>query len=733
MHNKKTRHALPLAIMMASGLIPLTASAEGVLEEVVVTAQKRSESLQDAPVAITAYSAESLESLGIDNMEDLTTTAPSLQSYAFPTSTNTVSLFIRGLGNLDSQTLTTDNPVGIYVDDVYIARANGAQIDLLDLERVEVLRGPQGTLYGRNSSAGAVKFISKKPADEAGVTVKASVGEFDYARLGITADLPISDSLRTKLSVMASSEDGWVENRGPNTTGGKPDNDFYAKDQSAIRLAVSWDISDNLTADYSYDYTDVDSTAQYYQSVALGNKRRDDTYNILTGGDYRYVLPEGNMEQQGHNLTVTAQLADNLTLKSISSYRDSTDDVASNWSDVIFFATHTRFATESFSQEFQLVGNAERLSYVAGLYYFSEDGSKSDTQYSNIDFGGLPLSTDVLLDPLASQSYFGFPQGTLLGTTYIETELQSVAAYGQVTYDMTDRLSLTLGLRYTEDDREAQRSGDNLTFFPGANDGTYDHIDWTAIADFAFTDSVNGYVKAATGFRSGGSSERAPNFAQTFAEEEVISYELGVKSELLNNSLRLNAALFRTETDNAINTIGGTGVMAAFQETFNFGEVKISGFELDALWALGTDTTLGLNYVYLDGELSDVVVPDESLLQIPGSDITDQSYLSQTPRHAFSLTFDHSFAIAEHTLDAHLDYSYRDEVYSSALGFKVNDLGQLNGRISLRDLSIGKSTMDIGLWGKNLTDEEETIYVLAGGGNQFNKPLSYGVDVNIRF
>lgn len=726
------RKALPLAVLMASGALPLLVSANA-LEEIVVTAQKRVESLQDTPVAVTAYNADALETLGVANMNDLSTTAPSLQSYSFPTSTNTVSLFIRGLGNLDSQTLTTDNPVGIYVDDVYIARSNSAQVDLLDLERVEVLRGPQGTIYGRNSSAGAVKFITKKPASEAGVVVKAGIGNFGLGKLSVTADMPISDTLRTKLSVMTTSEDGWVDNKGPNSTGGQPGNDFYEKEQTAARLAVSWDVSDSITADYSYDYTDIDSTAQYYQSPALGNKRLEKTHNILTGGDFKYVLPEGHMMQQGHNLTITAELNDSLTLKSITSYRDSKDHVSSNWSDTIFFATQTKFATESYSQELQLVGEAEKFSYVTGLYYFKEDGNKSDNQHSNVDFVGNPMAADVRLLPLSGMSYFGFPQGTAMGTTYIDSKLESVAVYGQATYHATDNLGLTLGLRYTEDDREATRYGDNITFSPGSNEGTYDHLDWTAIVDYSFNDDINGYVKAATGFRSGGSSERAPNFAQTFNEEEVISYEIGLKSQLFDNTVRINTAVFQTETDGAINTLGGTGAMAAFQETFNFGEVKITGVEMDALWAIGKATTIGLNYVYLDSSLSDVVVPAESMLQTPGADITDSSHLAQVPRHAYSVTFDHSFSISGYTFDAHLDYTYRDEVYSSALGFKVNDLGQLNGRLSLRDLNIGGTLVDVGLWGKNLTDEDDVIYSLAGGGNQFAKPLSYGLDVKVSF
>jgi iron complex outermembrane receptor protein len=712
--------------MLATGLTaPLAlvaAEADGpaVLEEVMVTAQKRSESLQDTPVAVTAYNEQSLETLGVSNLADLSIAAPSLQSYDFPTSANNLSLFIRGLGNLDSQTLTTDNPVGIYVDDVYIARSTGALVDLLDLERIEILRGPQGTLYGRNSSAGAIKFITKKPAAEQGFQVKSTLGNNGLASLAVSADIPVSDTFRTKVSVMSSTVDGWVENKGPNSTGGQAAEDFNAKDQSAARIALSWDASDTITVDYSFDYADVDSTPPYFQSASNTRDRLEETESILVGGSFKYVLPESDMEQQGHNLTITAQLNDTTTFKSISSYREMDDHVYQNWSDSLFFATDIAYSTEAFSQEFQLLGSVDKLSYVAGLYYFSEDGDKFEAQYAN-------LGTDALLEPMSEVSIaIG---GNNLGYTQFSTDLTSTAVFGQGTYAVTDQLNLTLGVRYTEDDREATRSGTNFSFAAGSNDESFDNTDWTLIADYVVNDNINTYAKIATGYRSGGSSERAPNFAQTFEPEEVTSYELGVKSELMDRRLRVNAALFRTETDDAINTIGE----AALQETFNFGEVEIDGIELDILALVGETTTIGFNYVYLDGELSDVIVPAESTLNVPGADITDITYLAQIPENAYSITLDHGLTVADMSLNAHLDYSYRDEVNSSAVLTPVGDLGLWNARLTWSDIAISDATASVSVWVKNLTDEEEIVYAFATGGSQFNTPRTYGVDFKVNF
>ncbi|KKN27576.1 hypothetical protein LCGC14_0863130, partial [marine sediment metagenome] len=182
-----------------------------------------------------------------------------------------------------------------------------------------------------------------------------------------------------------------------------------------------------------------------------------------------------------------------------------------------------------------------------------------------------------------------------------------------------------------------------------------------------------------------------------------------------------------------INTVGGTGTEAALQETLNFGEVEIDGIELDILALVGETTTIGFNYVYLDGDLSDVIVPAESVLNVPGTDITDVTYLAQMPENAYSLTLDHGFTVANMSLDAHLDYSYRDDVNSSAVLTPVGDLGLWNARLSWSDIALSDATASVSVWVKNLTDEEEIVYDLAQSGNQFNTPRTYGVDFKLNF
>ena len=739
-----SRKSLYGAVLLASGLVSGTAFAQ--LEEVVVTAQKRVESLQDTPLSIVAFSESTLENQGISSLSDLSLQAPSLQFYDFPTSTSNVSLFLRGFGNTDSQTLTIDNPVGVYIDGVYIARTSGATINVLDLERVEILRGPQGTLFGRNSSAGAISFISKKPDAEFKGKVTAGAGDFGSWNAGITIDAPIAPTLRTKFSYDTSAIDGWVENKGPNDVPGQPTEDFYQKDQEGYRLAVSWDATENLAVDYSYDWSDIDSTAPYYQFNP--NRREEKTSHLFTGSAYKYVLPESNTEQSGHNLTVSWALNDNLTLKSITGYREMDELAVQNWSSSLFFATAIDWSTEAFSQEFQLLGSAfnDRLDYIVGYYYFDEEGKKAEEQFTN----GVSFSFDAMQEPLASTSLL--LGGNNLGIHTLNTDLESQAFFAQGTYtpDMLDsRLSITAGIRYTEDERDASRGVDPLNpsiqFPPGSNKLDYDRTDYTFAVDYGFTDDVSAYFRVATGYRAGGSGERTLDFSQTFNEEESTSYEIGLKSEFLDRRLRVNAAVFMTDYDDLLLTISGQPPMfASFVENFNAGEASVDGFELDVIGMLGDATTITFNYTYLDTELNDVIVPEDSFLlggppasaeDLRGVDISDSTYIPFAPENAYSIAFDHSWGMSSGaSLDFHLNYSWRDEAFSTAgRGLPVEDLGLLGGRIALTGMQLGSTELKIAAWGKNLTDESEIVYDLSALGFQYNMPRMYGVDFTLEF
>ncbi len=745
MVGKITAKKLPLAAVIAAAMGSTGAYSQG-LEEVLVTATKRTESLQDTPVAVTAYNAEALENLGVTNLSELSVQAPSLQSYDFPTTTTNIALFIRGFGNTDSQTLTIDNPVGIYIDNVYVARTSGATLDVLDLERVEILRGPQGTLFGRNSSAGSVNFITKKPGDELAGRVLLGAGNFGLQKATGFIDVPIGDKFAVKLSGVLKKEDGWVENKGPNPVLLDAE-DFYQSENEGFRIAAQLRPSDTFTADYSYDYSKVEATPPYYQ--AQSDSRQEETTHLLLGNTpYQYVLPTSDNEHYGHNLTLSWDVSDAITLKSITGYRKMEETSVQNWSDTLFFATDIDWGTKAFSQEFQLLGNAfeDRLQYIAGLYYFEEEGDKEETQYTN----GAFLPDIVIFDALGlPQSEIGlFLGGTNMGGTVFDTDLKSQAIFAQATIAATERFDLTLGLRYTEDERDAVRTlvpgNPSINFLPGANDDEYEHWDYNVTLDFALAETVNAYFRVATGYRAGGSAERALDFSQTFDQEENTTYELGLKSEWADSRIRLNAALFQSDYEDLLLTITGEPPLyASFVEVFNAGEAEVQGFELD-LTALATENTqITFNYAYIDTKLSGVIVPDNSFLlsgppasalDLRGVDISDSTFIPFAPKHAFSLALDHSWVMNWGAIDFHLNYVYRDELFSQpARGLPVPELGLLNGRIALSGMQLGATEWKVALWGKNLTDEAEEIYNLTDLGHQFNKPRSYGVELSMEF
>ena len=712
------------------------------LEEIVVTAQKRSESLQETPVAVSAYNETALANYGIADMGDLVVSSPALQAYDFPTSTSNISLFLRGFGNTDSQTLTIDNPVGVYVDGVYIARTTGATVDVLDLERVEILRGPQGTLYGRNSTAGAINFISKKPADEFGGTLKISAGNFGYVNLGGSLDIPLSESFRSKVSVQRSSTDGWVENTGPTPANG-PAEDFYAEDQTAIRIALSWELSEKVTLDYSYDFADVDSQPPYYQQNPAF-RQESTSHLFLGGGAYQFVLPTSTTETSGHNLTLNWDISDSLQFKSVTGIRDMEERAIQNWSDTLFFATDVDWNTDAVSQEFQLSGNSpeNQLQWIAGLYYFKEEGDKAEQQFTNAP----TMVFDALAAPGANSSLL--IGGTSLGTHTIDSDLTSRAAYVQGTYALADHLDITAGLRYTDDSRQAIRGVDaanpSIQFAPGSNNLDYTRTDWNLTLNYQFNEDVHTYFRAASGYRAGGSAERTLTFDQTFNEESAVSYEVGLKSEFMENRVRLNAALFRTEFDDLLLTISGEPpTFASFVEVFNAGQATYEGLEIDLTALLSESTQLSLSYAYLNTDLQDVVVPQTSFLQggapasavdLRGLDISGRTFIAFAPENAFTLAIDHGMDTGVGRLNLHVNYAWRDTLFSQpGLGLPVGSLGLLNARASLTDLKISGQAVELAVWGKNLADTEKVIYNLSNFGFQFNQPLSFGVDARLNF
>ncbi|MFT4518341.1 MAG: iron complex outermembrane receptor protein [Halioglobus sp.] len=761
--NRFTRKKASLAVLLGSALVAGNTMA---LEEVLVSAQKRTESLQDVPIAITAYNADAIEAMGLINAKDIGAASPSLQMPAYPFSNNNLALFIRGIGNADSIVITKDPTVGIYYDGVYAARSTGLLADLSDLERVEVLRGPQGTLYGRNTTSGAVNFINAKPADEFGVKQILSAGNYDSWRSVTHVNTGDLGGFKAKFTATFSDRDGWVENEGPNEVEGQPYNDYNAKETEGYRIALRFDGIDNLVVDYSYDYSDVTSTPGYFQyggSVGITTpagttvtdsftQRLENTHTPFGGGQHAYYLPESKTEVEGHNLTVNWEINENLSLKSITGYREFDDDASQNFSQSFGGAgtleTNTLTDHEQFSQELQLIGDADRLQYVAGLYYFEEQGTQRERQYldrASVDEFGVLAFDFVTMAPCSDgrdgapicTDFFAATFPNFLGEYAVETDVESWAAFGQATYTpaiLDDKLDLTVGLRYTDDDRSAQRTYDAWpfnSFGPGATSSQKEKVDYTAIADYSITDDISTYAKVSTGFRSGGSSRNGADFSKPFGNEDLVSVELGWKSEFADQRVRLNGAIFYMEvSDIILDFLPDPINTPQLVESFNSGDAEITGLEIDVQASVTENFMLGFSYAYLDYDMKDVIFPD-------GSDRTDTTELVWAPENAYAVTADYSMPLNVGALLFHLDYSWQDDQLALAntefgeVG--VDAYGLLNGRISLADVEMFGGNWQFAVFGRNLTDEDSANYLIGSTASTYLEPLTWGGELRLEF
>lgn len=762
---------LPLALLLTTIGAGTHAAT---LQEVTVTAQKRSESLQDIPIAINAYDASNIESMGLYSAKDIGLAAPSLQMPAYPTTSNNLALFIRGIGNADSISLTKDSTVGIYYDGVYSSRSTGLLADLADLERIEILRGPQGTLYGRNTTAGAINFINAKPTGEFNWKQTVSAGNLGFVRAVSNINMPAVGGIKTKVTFAHTERDGWVENAGSNKLSGVEYEDFYAEEKTGIRLALRYDAIENLVIDYAYDDSDMQTGSPYFQysgptggNDAAGGlisnsftSRLEESRSPVGGAQTAFTLPTTETEVQGHNLTIAVDINDNLSFKSITGYREFEDDAstsfAQSFGDAGSFEINVVTDHEQTSQEFQFIGTYDEIKFVAGLYYFEEDATQSESQYLNratVDTTGifalsLPAFTPCSVfgvggngaggvAPACTNPFTGGAFPLYLGQYTMESDIESTAIFGQVTWTpaaMDEKLDLTLGLRQTEDERETSRVNDGWafnSFAPGATKSDTNKTDWSVIADYSWTENFSTYAKATSAFRSGGAGRNSLDYNRGFDEETLISYELGWKAELADRRIRFNGAIFQMNIDDIIlDYLPDPVNNPQFVEVFNSGEAEVQGVEFDMLALVAEGFTIAVNYAYLDYDIKDAIFPD-------GSDRTNTTELVWAPEHAYSVITDYNVPLDFGTLQFHLDYSWQDDQLSLAnTNFgrvEVEAFGLLNARISIADIDAGDGKLQLAIWSKNLADADDVNYRIGATATTHLQPRTFGMDIVYEF
>ena len=604
--------------------------ASGQLEEITVTARRREEKLQNVPTSIVALSNKELADRQIFQVEDIATTIPSVHIVPQNGTPGIAQIEIRGVtgNNIDAE---VDSPVALYIDGVYIARSTGVTFDLADLERIEVLRGPQGTLFGRNAEAGAISFVSKGPTGEYDGRLETTFGDYAQKRVKAVLDLPVFDNLAMRFSVLHSERDGYIRNTTPGVVldlpepfGPQTSTPTLGDDnETGVMLSARY-TADNLTVDYKFDYTSqyTEAEAQHvvgFDTGAFGKTIFD--LQPLVGGQnvygfaYRTSLPALTSDDHytiyGHNLTVNYSLNDNLSIKNILAYRFQQQDGGfnSNEGDILI-APFTGNGTElvageqmcllcsiakrsqhQWSDELQVIGTEDKFDYIGGLYFFDEGAFQNDVAYILKSFKQTGPNT-LNPGPLTPADYSSGSLARVWNRSY--------AAYLHGTYHVTDDFDFAAGYRYTVDRRYAGywttvvNAIPGEEFLPPGPGGTFSknfyHGDFELTGTYKLTPDANLYARIASGYVSGGVLHGKPYQPQT-----NLTYEGGIKSEWLDKKLRLNLAVFEQEQSN----------LQVLQFTPNIGEFFVNsgdnythGVELEATYVPIPGLTLSADFGY---------------------------------------------------------------------------------------------------------------------------------------
>lgn len=716
-----SRLTVGILLAAASQITLADSNRTSELEEVLVTAQKREQSLQSVPLAISALTALQLEAQGISSFDELSDGAiPSLRILPFGNSPSTKVITIRGNGPLDVGQVTRDGSVALYLDGIYLGRAQGLSMEYAELKRIEVLRGPQGTLFGRNTTGGAVSLISQKPSGSLGLKQTVGTGRYDALRSSTHFNLPEFAGLSIKLDYLHSERDGWVDNTAPGQS------DYNAYDKDGGRVSLRWQPTEPWLIDYTYDRSDVDVTQNYFQLHedligAIGvepGRQKKTRFPVNT-------LDPTTTKQDMHALTASWEWSDNLTLKSLTAYHELDEETNNNFAGALYFnglIAASDIQQQQFSQELQLIGSSEQLEWVAGLYYFEEDVDETLLNLFTLDiFGDITGTPLTQIPPLS-----GAPPRVVSART------KSTAVYGQATWTppiLQDRLHITVGARYTEDDKSGQRFETGFDRFSLDSN----NVDPLVTLSYDWTDSLSSYIKWSSAYKTGGVNSRAASFS-AYKPEEVDTLELGLKSEWWNRRLRLNAAVFATDfEDMQFDVADPTNI--AIAETINGpNKVEVDGLELDLTLAPLAGLTLNLSYTYLDGDMP--LQPNP--LTNGALELFD---IAQTPQHAGSFSASYTFAPGRYgTFIAHTDITSTDHYAYVAFGDDRKDAYTLlNGRLSLVDINLGQKTgtFKVSVWGKNLTDEEYIVFALPLGGlavtQVYGTPRTAGIEITYAF
>lgn len=732
-------------------------TATSLIEEIVVTARKRAENLQTVPVAISAFSTEALSVRGIDATHDLAMYTPSLQYSSGSQGGSSAQFFIRGIGQLDFIS-TVDPGVGVYVDGVYVARTAGSLLDLTNVERVEVLRGPQGTLFGKNTIGGAINVTTSTPDDEFRGNLSLTKGRRDRTNVKGFVNVPLADNLYFSGAFSNKQQDGFgrnvVLNQDPNSVGVQPvldEIDTGDEDKFTVLGKLRWVAADNFEVTVAVDHSKTRETGDhtFLQGVEAtpGSGTLPDVSNGFAAEylapervpfetyDERFIsddiytnyaghLPGNNTDIIGGSVTGIWEFNEYITIKSITAYRDLETRTGLDFdvSPIEFFDQTVNLDQWQFSQELQVFGSAfdSKLDWLAGLYYIKED-----------------IDSFIRLNLSHSEDFVFFPYDVYEDN---QIDIESFAAFFQGTYSVTDNISITAGVRYTTEEKtldfshELAKLPGFYLFEPGYGviSDTAESVTPKVSVEFITDGGALFYVSATKGFKSHAFNGRpftqqdVENIAQP---EEVWSYEAGAKIEFLNQKARLNAAIFHSDYSDLQATIcrhnGVCVVQNAAGAEIRGAEIELNLVPVDRLRLDASVSILDDEYDTLDPEVAENIPQDGDLIQ--------------TPDYTFTVGGEYTHPVGSYgNLSFRVDYFKTDEFYHNP----PNGSFDLEPSYELVNARITFTTADerwsIAGYGLNIGNEEYAEYredlIGFGTSEAFAGARSeYGVEVSFQF
>jgi iron complex outermembrane receptor protein len=723
---KQTHTKIHIALMVTLGVFAAPLLAQTVeqnpednsgLEVIEVTAQKRVQNLQELPIAVSVFNSDSIRQKGITDVEDLSMFAPNVQISETPAGSTGATIAIRGSVTINPA-ITWEPTTGVYIDGVFVSKNVGGLFDVAAIDRVEILRGPQGTLYGKNTIGGAINIITSKPTGELGGEVRVGAGNYGLTDFYLSADSPlINDKLSFNLTANKRDRDGFYDNLSATSSIDK----FKELDSLAMRFAALYEYSDTLNLYYVYDSSDKDLTPPLGQ-VNIPGLMPDDSKSrqesaALDGLEF------DRSKSTGHALTVTWKASQNLQLKSITAQReiDYEDTVDADGADLVGFHTIRKVNHEQFTQELQLIGSVGELNYIGGLFYMTEE-SDADNPF-----------------------ILGF--GTLNNFYGVETE--SIAAFAHAEYDITEKLTLTGGVRWTTEEKTLyiERPDDFsfAFFFPlertTASD-TWNNTTAMLSLNYELANNMHTYGKIAQGWKAGGFNGEAPNAelaTKPYDAEEVIAYEWGLKSRWLDQRLQANIAVFYNDVTN----MQMSEFLGAYSDIQNAGSAKISGLELELVGVITQNLTANFNYGMLRTDYDEFITFDINT-DVP-NDVTDTAEFPYSPENKWSLGLNYQTELSIGQLTASADYSFVDDHFPyhnqpSADLTRIASYSVFNARVSLSE--IADSRFNLAIWGRNILDEEYRINglpladangVFVGGLNYYGDPATFGLELSYQF